>query len=101
MPAHQSITACNKKVLTMSRSIRMTFLLGGLALSLAACGHNQGDRAVSGGLIGAGAGAAIGAVTGIGPGAGAVIGGAVGAVGGAATSSHDLNLGRPLIHTDE
>lgn len=84
----------------MSRNILTVALLAGLGLSLAACGHSEGDRAVSGGLIGAGAGAAIGAVTGIGPGAGAVIGGAVGAVGGAATSPRDINLGRPLIHTE-
>ena len=84
----------------MSRTLSTTALLLA-SLGLAACGYSQGDRAVSGGLIGAGAGAAIGAVTGIGPGAGAVIGGAVGAVGGAATSPRDVNLGRPIIHTGE
>jgi len=94
-------TDSDKKASNMSRNISTAVFLVAISLSLAACGHNQGDRALSGGLIGAGAGAAIGAVTGIGPGAGAVIGGAVGAVGGAATSSHDLNLGRPLIHTEE
>lgn len=61
---------------------------------LAGCGYNRGDRAVSGGLIGAGAGAVIGAAAGN-PGAGALIGGAAGAVGGAATSPRDVNLGRP------
>lgn len=84
----------------MSRTLSMTALLLA-SLGLSACGYSQGDRAVSGGLIGAGAGAAIGAVTGIGPGAGAVIGGAVGAVGGAATSPRDVNLGRPLIHVQD
>ena len=73
-------------------------LLAGLTVTLAACGHSQGDRAVSGGLIGAGAGAVIGSVTGIGPAGGAVIGGAVGAIGGAATSPRDVNLGRPVWH---
>ncbi|HEY0266172.1 MAG TPA: hypothetical protein VGC16_05425 [Rhizomicrobium sp.] len=80
----------------MKRSIKVAVTIGALALSLSACGHSQGDRAVSGGLIGAGGGAALGAVTGLGPGAGAVLGGAVGAVGGAATSPHDVDLGRPI-----
>jgi hypothetical protein len=80
----------------MKRSISAAIALTAMALTLSACGYSQGDRAVSGGLIGAGGGAAIGAVTGIGPGAGAVIGGAVGALGGAATSPHDVNLGRPV-----
>jgi hypothetical protein len=51
-----------------------------IALSLAACGHTRTERAASGGLIGAGAGALIGGdVT------GALVGGAVGAAGGYAT----------------
>ena len=83
----------------MLRKSRLTILLLGAVIVLSACGHRPGDRALSGGLIGAGAGAAIGAVTGLGPGAGAVIGGAVGAIGGAATHPKDINLGRPLIHT--
>ncbi len=79
----------------MKRSIAVAASIGVLALSLSACGYSQGDRAVSGGLIGAGGGAALGAVTGLGPGAGAVLGGAAGAVTGAATSPRDVNLGRP------
>ncbi len=79
----------------MSRLISTSFVLLSLGLALSACGHSTGDRAVSGGLIGAGAGAALGAVTGGGVVTGAVLGGAIGAVGGAATSSHDVNLGRP------
>ena len=58
-------------------------VLTGLALS--GCGYTQGDRAVSGGLLGAGAGAAIGSVTGS-AGTGAVIGGLGGAALGAATA---------------
>ena len=61
---------------------------------LAACGSDPGGRALSGGLIGAGAGAAIGAATGGNPATGALIGGAVGAVGGAATSPCDVDLNR-------
>lgn len=41
-----------------------------LVLALAACGSSTGDRALSGGAIGAGAGAAIGGLTG-----GSVLGG--------------------------
>jgi hypothetical protein len=50
--------------------------------------YDPGQRAVGGGLIGAGAGAALGAIAGGGHGAaiGAIAGGAVGAVTGAATT---------------
>lgn len=68
------------------RAITMTILAGGLALMLAACGEDPGTRAVTGGLIGAGAGAALGAATGGNAGTGALIGGGVGAVGGAVTA---------------
>jgi osmotically inducible lipoprotein OsmB len=61
-----------------------TVLLGG-SLALAACGQTPGERAVSGGLLGAGTGAAVGSFSGN-AGAGALIGGAAGAVGGAATA---------------
>jgi osmotically inducible lipoprotein OsmB len=57
-----------------------------LALATAACGDTPGQRAVTGGALGAGTGAVIGAATGGSPLTGAVIGGAVGAVGGAATT---------------
>ena len=57
-----------------------------MALALAACGESPGGRAVSGGLLGAGAGAAISGVTGHSLGAGALIGGGVGAAGGALTA---------------
>ena len=80
----------------MSRTIATTLVLAGFALSLAGCGYSTGDRAVSGGLLGAGAGAAVGAVTGGSPLTGALIGGSIGAVGGAVTSHNDVNLGRPL-----
>ena len=80
----------------MRRGIAMGVVLVPLALSLAGCGYNRGDRALSGGLIGAGGGAAIAAVTGGSPLVGAAIGGGVGALGGALTSGHDINLGRPI-----
>jgi hypothetical protein len=70
----------------MPRAIATTLLLAGLGLSLAGCGHTEGQRAVSGGLIGAGAGAGIAAVAG-GPVLGAaLLGGAVGAGTGALTA---------------
>ncbi len=61
----------------------------GLALGLSACDpYSPGQRAVGGGLLGAGAGAAIGGLAGGGRGAGigALAGGGLGAVGGAATT---------------
>lgn len=62
-------------------------LLAGAALTLAACGTSPGERAVSGGLMGAAAGAVIGNNVGDGDAAtGAIIGGATGAVAGAVTA---------------
>ena len=66
-----------------------------LALSLTACGHSTGDRALSGAGIGAGVGLVGGALLGA-PVEGALIGGAVGAGTGALTSSHQIDLGRPV-----
>ena len=60
------------------------------AAILVACGESQGDRALSGGAIGAGAGALLGGTN------GALIGGAAGAAGGALTKSKDVNLGKPV-----
>jgi hypothetical protein len=80
----------------LSRVLALSCLLIGLAVTLAGCGYSPGDRAASGGLLGAGAGAGIAAVTGGSPLTGALIGGAVGAVGGAATNPNDVYLGRPV-----
>jgi osmotically inducible lipoprotein OsmB len=60
-------------------------IAGFLLAALAGCGNDPGIRALSGGAIGAGGGAAIGALAGN-AGAGALIGGAAGAIGGAATT---------------
>ena len=57
-----------------------------LPLSLAAFGDTWGQRAVTGGGIGAGTGALLGALTPIGLLPGALVGGAVGAGVGAATT---------------
>ena len=62
----------------------------GMVLGLSACTdpYDPGQRAIGGGLFGAGTGAAIGGIAGGGRGAatGALIGGTLGAVGGAATT---------------
>jgi len=56
-----------------------------LALGTAACGDTPGERALTGGAIGAGGGAVVGAAAGN-PVAGAVVGGLGGAAVGAATT---------------
>ena len=72
------------------RSIASGAVGAGLILALAGCTnpYDPAQRAVGGGLLGAGAGAAIGGAVGGGSGAalGAAIGGATGAVTGAATT---------------
>ncbi len=81
----------------MQRKILTAVILAGFVLGLAGCGEEPGSRALSGGAIGAGTGAIVGAATGGSPATGALIGGAVGALGGALTSPNTINLGRPLI----
>jgi hypothetical protein len=68
-------------------------LLSVVALGLAGCGYTPGQRALSGGAIGAGTGAILGAATGGSAATGALIGGAVGAIGGAVTNPNQVNLG--------
>ncbi|HQT59707.1 MAG TPA: glycine zipper domain-containing protein [Acidiphilium sp.] len=68
-------------------------LLCATALGLAGCGYTPGQRALSGGAIGAGTGAILGAATGGSAATGALIGGAVGAIGGAVTNPNQINLG--------
>ncbi|MDX2027942.1 MAG: YMGG-like glycine zipper-containing protein [Alphaproteobacteria bacterium] len=66
-----------------------------IILLMAACGHDPGERAVSGAGIGAGVGAVGGALMGS-PLTGALIGGAVGGAAGGLTSDKDINLGKPI-----
>ena len=63
-------------------------LIAGLGLSACTNPYDPGQRAVGGGLLGAGTGAAIGSLAGGGRGAaiGALVGGGAGALGGAATT---------------
>lgn len=64
-------------------------------LCLAACGIDKTDRAATGALIGAGAGAVIGSTIGHG-GAGALIGAGAGAAAGAAIDPKKVDLGKPV-----
>jgi osmotically inducible lipoprotein OsmB len=59
---------------------------------LSACGSGTGERALSGGAIGAAGGAIVGAFAGS-PATGAAIGGAAGAATGALTTQKQINLG--------
>lgn len=73
---------------------RSLALITATAVLLAACGNSTGDRALSGGGIGAGAGAVGAAVLGANPLTGALVGGAVGAGTGALTTKKQINLGK-------
>ncbi len=74
----------------MKRILGPGIIVLGLATGLSACTnpYSPGQRAVGGGLIGGGTGAAIGAIAGGGQGAliGGLAGGALGAGVGAATT---------------
>jgi hypothetical protein len=70
----------------MTRNIVLALTLSGLLMALSACGDSPGTRAVTGGLMGAGVGAGVSALTHGRPATGAAIGGGIGAVGGALTA---------------
>jgi osmotically inducible lipoprotein OsmB len=70
----------------MQSKVANIVVISCVALSVAACGRTPGSRAVTGGLMGAGGGAALGSVTGLGAGTGALLGGGAGAAGGALTA---------------
>lgn len=74
-------------------AIPLTVMCG---LALAACGTGRGERALTGGGIGAAGGAAVGAVTGGNVVGGALLGGAAGAATGALTTKDQIDLGEPL-----
>jgi hypothetical protein len=79
-----------KEMRVKTRLLATGVISAGMILALASCTnpYDPGQRAVGGGLIGAGAGAALGGAVGGGTGAaiGAATGGAVGAITGAATT---------------
>lgn len=70
----------------MIRKFALSTLAGGMLLALAGCGYSPGTRALSGGALGAGAGAGVAALTGGSAATGAIIGGGAGALGGALTA---------------
>ena len=78
----------------MKRITLVSILLVSLS-ALSACGSTTGERAVSGGGIGAGVGT-LGGFLVCSPLEGALIGGAVGAGTGALTNPNQINLGRPM-----
>ncbi len=67
-----------------------------LELFLTACGTATQDRAISGGGIGAAAGAVVGAITGLTVLEGALIGTGLGAAIGGLTDAQNINLGQPI-----
>ena len=71
-----------------------SILMIAMLLTTSACGDSQGERALSGGAIGAGVGALGGAVVGGSVAGGALVGGAVGAATGALTNKHQIDLDR-------
>lgn len=72
--------------------IRNVMILSLACLLVAACGNTRGERALSGGGIGAGVGALGAAATGGSVGGGALLGAGVGAVAGAVTDKDDINF---------
>jgi hypothetical protein len=83
----------------MLARLRTPLLALPLILALAACGQTPGERAVSGGLIGAGTGALVAGATGGRVGTGALVGAGVGAIGGAITAP-DQGYGRGGYYDD-
>lgn len=76
----------------MKKHATKLILVAALGLGLSACGSMQGERALSGGVLGAAAGAGVGAIAGD-PVTGAVVGGAAGTVIGATSNPRDLCVG--------
>ena len=74
------------------KTIQTTIMMITAISLLAACGDTTSDRALSGGAIGAGAGAVLSGN----PVTGAIVGGAVGAAAGGLTKKKDVNLGKPV-----
>lgn len=70
----------------------LVIILGVLVVT--ACGNTKGERALSGGAIGAGVGAVGSAIVGGSIAGGALIGAGVGAVTGAITDKDQINLQR-------
>ena len=80
--------------MTIVKNMMLAALLASTAL--AGCGTTTEDRAVSGGLLGAGGGAIVAGATGGSVGTGLVVGAVAGAVVGAVSDPCKLNLGDPF-----
>lgn len=74
------------------KKLTLTLITSASILGLAACGNTQGERALSGGGIGAAAGGLAGAATGGSVAGGALLGGAVGAAVGGLTNKDQIDL---------
>jgi osmotically inducible lipoprotein OsmB len=83
-PSSSVVSRTDHEEAFMSR-VTSFVVLAALAIATAACGERPVDRALTGGAIGAGGGALVGAAAGN-PWAGAVVGGLGGAAIGAATA---------------
>ena len=86
---HCQGTELERKIEMRASFVMSSARLGIIVLvvaSLTSCGRSPGERAVSGGLIGAGGGALLSGAAGVSPLAGAAIGGTAGAIGGALTA---------------
>ncbi len=79
----------------MERKLLAAAAIAVTAGTLAACGTNPAQRALSGAALGAGAGAVGAALLDGNVGAGALIGGGLGAGAGYLTDPNTLNLGEP------
>lgn len=77
----------------MKTFITKTIVVITLAAFLSACGNTKGQRALSGGAIGAGVGTVGAVILNANPVTGAVIGAAAGAATGALTKKKNLDLG--------
>jgi osmotically inducible lipoprotein OsmB len=84
-----------KKEKVMNRFLKISAPVAMMAVALAACGTNPGERAISGAGLGAASGAVIGAAAGN-PAMGAAVGAVAGGVGGAVTRPDQVDLGRPI-----
>jgi len=77
--------------------ILSAMFLATAGVALAGCGQSQFDRVSTGAGTGAGTGALIGLLGGpLGMGLGAAIGAGVGALAGGATTSDQIDLGKPV-----
>lgn len=74
-----------------TNSLKIAAAASLVAFALAGCGETRGERALTGGAIGAAAGAVGGAIVGFNPVTGALVGGAAGAVGGAVTKGRECD----------